>query len=73
MDCGILENPVNGTVSVTETTTSSTASYSCSGSNYVLMGDAVRTCQADGMWSGSAPTCGEQVIGKTVCCFCGLL
>ena len=59
MDCGFLPNPVNGMVSVTETTVGSTASYSCNGSNYLLVGAAERTCQADGMWSGSAPDCGK--------------
>ena len=59
IDCGSLQDPENGMVSVTETTFGSTASYSCSGSNYLLVGAAERTCQADGMWSGSAPICGK--------------
>ena len=59
IDCGSLQNPENGMVTVTETTFGSTASYSCSGSNYLLVGAAERTCQADGMWSGSAPECGK--------------
>ena len=59
VDCGSLQNPANGIVSVAETTFGSTASYSCSGSNYLLVGAAERTCQADGMWSGSAPECGK--------------
>ena len=59
IDCGSLQNPENGLVTLTETTVGSTASYSCSGSNYDLVGAAERTCQADGMWSGSAPECGK--------------
>ena len=59
MDCGSLQNPENGMVTVAETTFGSTASYSCSGSNYLLVGAAERTCQADGTWSGSAPECGK--------------
>ena len=58
-DCGSLQDPENGVVKVSETSFGSTASYSCSGSNYRLVGAAVRTCQADGTWSGSAPECGE--------------
>ncbi len=63
IDCGSLQNPVNGVVTVTETTLGSTANYSCSGSNYRLVGAAVRTCQADGLWGGSAPECGELLVG----------
>ena len=59
VDCGILQNPANGTVTVAETTFGSTASYSCSGSNYLLVGAAERTCQANGMWSESIPKCSE--------------
>ena len=59
VDCGSLQDPENGMVTVTETTVGSTANYSCSGSNYLLVGAAERTCQADGMWSGSAPECGK--------------
>ena len=58
-DCGSLTNPANGSVSLTMTTFDSTASYSCSNSNNLLLGDAVRTCQVDGMWSGTAPVCGK--------------
>ncbi len=57
-DCGSLTNPANGSVSLTMTTFGSMANYSCSNPSY-LLGDAVRTCQADGMWSGSEPACGE--------------
>ncbi len=34
-----------------------TATYSCNAS-FSLVGEAVRTCGSDGVWSGSAPTCG---------------
>ena len=33
----------------------SVATYSCTTYGYV--GDAVRTCLADGSWGGAAPTC----------------
>ena len=57
-DCGSLTNPANGSVSLTMTTFGSMASYSCSERSN-LLGDAVRTCQADGMWNGIAPVCGK--------------
>jgi hypothetical protein len=57
VDCGPLDKPNNGAVAVTTTTYNSTASYSCTTTGYVLLGDDVRTCQASGSWTGSAPTC----------------
>ena len=63
-DCGNLINPANGNVALTLTTYDSTADYSCSDSN-VLVGDAVRTCQADGMWDGTAPTCGKLYLQQS--------
>jgi CUB/sushi domain-containing protein len=56
IDCGPLGNPANGSVTVTTTTAGSTASYSCS-IGYSLSQATARTCQADGTWSGPAPTC----------------
>ncbi len=38
------------------TTFGGTATYSCS-AGYSLVGETTRTCQASGVWSGSAPTC----------------
>ena len=56
-DCGTLSGPGNGSVSHTAgTTEGQTATYSCN-TGYNLMGDSTRTCQADGMWSRSEPTC----------------
>ena len=57
VDCGTLTNPANGQVNHTaETTFGQTATYSCD-PGYNLVGDSTRTCQADGIWSGSDPTC----------------
>ena len=57
MDCGALSGPANGQVShTTGTTLGRTATYSCN-TGYNLMGDSIRTCQVNGMWSGSEPTC----------------
>ena len=43
-------------VDVSETVLDSVANYSCN-TGYTLTGDAMRTCQRDGNWSGSIPTC----------------
>ena len=56
MDCGALDAPDHGDVSLTGTTFDSTATYSCS-DGYVLEGEQTRTCQADTEWSGTAPHC----------------
>ena len=55
-DCGSLTNPANGQVSTTGTTEGQTATYGCD-TGYNLVGDNTRTCQANGDWSGSEPTC----------------
>ena len=56
IDCGSLDDPTNGVVSVSSTTFSSTAIYSCN-TGYALTGDDMRTCLESGRWSGSEPTC----------------
>ena len=57
VDCGNLTDPANGQVDLTSGTTfGQTATYSCN-TGYNLVGDSTRTCQATGVWSGSAPTC----------------
>ena len=57
VDCGSLTDPGNGSVTHTAGTTfGQTATYSCN-TGYNLVGDSTRTCQATGVWSGSAPTC----------------
>ena len=57
VNCGTLTNPTNGQVSHTGGTTfGQIATYSCS-TGYNLVGGSNRTCQATGVWLGSAPTC----------------
>ena len=57
VDCDSLTNLANGQVNHTAGTTfGETATYNCN-TGYNLVGDSTRTCQADGMWSGSEPTC----------------
>ena len=57
VDCRTLHTPTNGQVSHPDGTTfGQTATYSCK-IGYNLVGDNARMCKADGMWSGSEPTC----------------
>ena len=57
VDCTTLNTITNGEVShLNGTTFRQTATYSCN-TGYNLVGDSTRMCQADGMWSGSEPTC----------------
>ena len=62
VDCGNLNDPDNGQViHATVTTFGQTATYSCN-SGYNLVGDSTRTCQAEGEWSGSVPTCQSMLL-----------
>ena len=54
--CAVLSAPANGMVSVTGQSCGDTATYTCV-SGYELDSSAIRTYQATGMWSESAPTC----------------
>ena len=57
VNCGNLTDPANGSVNHTGGTTfGQTAIYSCD-IGYNPVGDSTRTCQAEGNWSGNAPTC----------------
>src|SRR5262249_28751942 len=51
-----LTAPTNGTVTPTSGTTGTVATYACN-TGFTLSGSAMRTCQTDGTWGGSAPTC----------------
>ena len=57
VNCSTLSNPANGQVSHTAGTSfGQTATYSCD-TGYNLVGDSIRTCQANERWSGSEPIC----------------
>lgn len=60
VQCGGLGDPPNGEVSLDGMVFGSQATYNCS-AGYNLFGDAARSCEADGRWSGSQPACeGDQ-------------
>ena len=54
--CSRLPAPSNGRIDQQGNRPGDRAQYSCN-VNYELSGDRLRTCQDDGSWSGSAPTC----------------
>ena len=57
VDCGDLTDPSNGAVDTSSGTTfMMTATYTCN-TGYTFIGDMTRTCQANAMWSLTAPTC----------------
>ena len=69
VDCGSLTDPANGQVNhVAGTTFRQTATYSCN-TGYNLVGDSIRTCQAAGDWSGSAPTCQGMLLKSDLSTF----
>ncbi len=57
VDCGSLPDPEGGMVVLSETTFGSSGNYSCD-LDRLLTGDSVRSCQANGTWSGAEPICG---------------
>ena len=56
INCPNLMDPTNGVVSFSATTPGSSATYTCN-TGYQLEGTSPRTCQDNGTWSGSDPTC----------------
>lgn len=60
MDCGSLNDPVNGSVVGPTSTFPSMVTYSCD-EGFELEGEASRMCQANGKWTGSDPMCGKFV------------
>ena len=55
--CCSLEDPVSGQVELFNTTLGSTANYTCNHGYSLSNGSSTRTCEADGEWSGSPPSC----------------
>ena len=61
VNCGGLSVPSGSTgglaVTVPNTIYNSVATYYCSQTGYQLIGQSQRTCQSNGVWSGSQPYC----------------
>ncbi len=61
VSCAELVNPSDGRVDTSAGTSfGDVARYSCD-TGYTLNGPAERTCQADGQWNGSVPSCGREL------------
>ena len=69
VDCGELNAPPHGTVQASSSRHGGIATYACS-AGYNLVGEAIRTCQSDGVWSGMAPACSFAGAGRS-CGSCG--
>jgi hypothetical protein len=61
-DCHAPPALVNGLVSAPVTTLGGVATYGCN-PGYALVGSPTRTCQANGTWSGTPPTCVSVACG----------
>ena len=55
-DCEVLEDPMNGMVTVDGLSVGSTATYECD-PGFILIGSEQRFCQEDGIWSGTPSIC----------------
>ena len=57
INCPSLDDPIGGNVEImTAEDGTMTSEYTCN-QGYRLIGNAVRSCQADGTWNGNEPTC----------------
>lgn len=56
INCGDPGSPVNAIRLLSATTLNSEVQFQCV-EGHVMEGDAVRTCQADGRWTGTLPRC----------------
>ena len=56
VDCGPLNNPMNGMVALDGTTFMNEANYSCN-AGYMVVGMTTRICGENGQWSGNNSTC----------------
>ena len=66
VQCRSLNNPKDGSVSLSGTTVGSTATYTCN-DGFRLQGQSTRTCQTNGQWSRRAPTCQRKLDVANLC------
>jgi hypothetical protein len=65
VSCPPLAAPTGGLVSVPSVVYQSSAKYSCD-TGYSLSGNTTRTCEADGSWTGTVPTCSPIQVSVSV-------
>ncbi len=66
VDCGALNDTANRQVSTSSGTTfMNTATYTCN-IGYTLNGATIRTCQANGSWNLTPPTCDRECFKQNV-------
>ena len=61
VDCGRIGGPENGEITLSGTTFGSEAAYECD-IGFELVGEATRTCEATGEWSGEEPVCERKTV-----------
>ena len=62
--CGVPSSLSNGQRHYTNTTVGYTVTYTCNTGYLRIAGSSSRTCQSNGQWSGSHPTCSRK---STLC------
>ena len=62
VDCDVLDTIENGYIEYSDGTVyQSVATYNCHiGHELTLPGNAMRTCESNGVWNGTAPTCNSE-------------
>ena len=70
VDCDVLDSVENGYIEYSDGTIYlSEATYNChNGHNLTMSGDVMRTCQGNGLWNGTVPTCNSEYT-----CYTGIL
>ena len=56
INCGLLDEPKNGTISLRNIIEGVIATYSCK-PGFLLEGEDIRVCNRSGNWTGSIPEC----------------
>ena len=70
--CGTPSSLSNGQRSYSSTTAGSRVTYSCNAGYRMTRGSSSRTCQSNGLWSGSYPTCSRKLIYPLLLSQCSL-